>query len=74
MALLPHAYQTLVRLGTCMPFAQASQALGVILGVWVSPATVRRQCEQAGEASLQVQQEQARPWRLARRKSPGSAW
>ncbi len=71
MALLPHAYQTLVRLASCMPFAQAAEILCAILGVRVSAATVRRQCEQAGGASLQVQQEQAQPLASCPEEPPG---
>jgi hypothetical protein len=71
VALSPHAYQTLVRLAACMPFAQVAEALEAILGVQVSTATVRRQCEQAGSASLQVQQEQARPLASCPQEEPG---
>lgn len=71
VALLPHAYQTLVRLASCMPFAQAAETLCAILGVRVSAATVRRQCEQVGSASLQVQQEQAQPLASCPEEPPG---
>jgi hypothetical protein len=44
-----------------LPFAQASKQLFALLDIQVSPSTVRQQTQQAGRASLAVQNEQARP-------------
>lgn len=52
--LLPHAHQTLVRLGSWMPFEQASRELKAIGGIDVSPATVRRQTLEVGKRAEQV--------------------
>lgn len=59
--LTPHAHECLVRLCAWMPFAQAAEVLHAMLGVQVSVSTARRLCLQAGQAALEVQQEQARP-------------
>jgi hypothetical protein len=56
--LLPHAHETLVRLGAWMPFERAASELKQILGIQVSAATVRRQTEQAGRV-IQAQQDAA---------------
>jgi len=44
-----------------VPFEQASASLEDLLGVHVSPSTVRRVCLEVGKASLQLQDEQANP-------------
>ena len=64
--LTPHAHECLVRLCAWMPFAQAAEVLHAMLGVQVRASTARRLCLQAGQAALEVQQEQARPQGSAR--------
>ncbi len=44
-----------------MPFAKACQELTELTGIEVSDATARRQTWRVGDASLQEQEEQARP-------------
>lgn len=53
--LTPHAYESLVDLGTWMPFAKAAQELKRLLGVTVSEPTARRYAEAAGAAYEGVQ-------------------
>jgi hypothetical protein len=55
--LTPHAHECLVRLGAWMPFVHAAEELEAILGVQVSPSTVRRLTEDAGKLLCQQQQE-----------------
>jgi hypothetical protein len=38
----PRLYESVVRLGTWLPFAQAADAVPLLIGVTVSAATVRR--------------------------------
>ena len=64
--LTPHAHECLVRLCAWMPFAQAAEVLSAMLGVQVSPSSARRLCLQAGQAALEVQQDQASPQGSAR--------
>ena len=49
--LTPHVYESLVDLGTWMPFAKAAPELNRVLGVTVSEPTARRYAEGAGAAS-----------------------
>jgi hypothetical protein len=51
----PRLHESLVRLGTWLPFAQAAEALTFFTGVTVSAATVRRLTEGAGAAYEAVQ-------------------
>jgi len=67
---LGHAHQALVRLGTLLPFAQASKQLHALLDIEVSPSTVRQQTQQAGRASLAVQNEQAKPLAMCPEETP----
>ena len=53
--LTPRLHESLVRLGTCLPFAQAAEALAFFTGVTVSEPTVRRMTEGAGAAYEAVQ-------------------
>jgi hypothetical protein len=55
--LTPHAHACLVRLGAWMPFVHAAEQLEAILGVQVSPSTVRRLTEEAGKLCCQQQNE-----------------
>lgn len=54
-ALTPRLQESLVRLGTWMPFAQAAEMLAFFTGVAVSTATVRRTTAGAGVAYEVVQ-------------------
>ncbi len=58
-ALLPHAHQSVVRLGTHLPFAQVAKDLHALLGISLSEATVRRSTLQAGSIAEAIQTEQA---------------
>ena len=53
--LTPRLQQSVVRLGTWMPFAQAADALEFFTGVRVSEPTVRRVTEGSGAAYVAVQ-------------------
>lgn len=53
--LTPRLQESLVRLGTWLPFRQAAEALTFFMGVTVSEATVRRITEGAGAAHEAVQ-------------------
>lgn len=68
--LLPHAHQAVVRLGALLPFAQASEQVYALLGIHVSPSTVRVQTQQAGRGSLAVQNEQAHPLAACPEETP----
>jgi hypothetical protein len=50
----PHIVHCLVRLGTCLPFAQVPALAQVLLGIAVSAETVRRVTEAAGAAQVAV--------------------
>jgi hypothetical protein len=56
--LTPRLQESLVRLGTWMPFRRATQELNHFTGVRVSEATARRLTEQAGADYVAVQTEQ----------------
>lgn len=61
LGLLPSAYspvlvETIVRLGTRLPFAQAAEELDLLWGVSVSPDTVRRLTEEAGRLQLVLEE------------------
>ncbi|GCF12032.1 hypothetical protein KDI_55960 [Dictyobacter arantiisoli] len=60
-ALLPHAYQSLVRLGTHLPFAQVVKELQALLDICISEATVRRCTLHTGVIAEAIQTEQAHP-------------
>jgi len=53
--LTPSVKESLVRLGTALPFGGGAQLLTHFLGVTVSEATVRRATEQAGAAMAAIQ-------------------
>jgi hypothetical protein len=53
--LTPRLQESVVRLGTWRPLAQAAEAVAFLTGVTVSPATVRRTTEAAGAADVAVQ-------------------
>src|SRR5438067_2607113 len=50
--LTPRAEETLVRLATWMPYAQAQELLSDLVGIGVSKATTRRATLSSGEAAL----------------------
>ncbi len=54
--LTPRAEETLVRLATWMPYAQAQELLQDLLGIQVSKATARRATLQTGQAALLVEE------------------
>ena len=53
--LTPRLQQSVVRLGSWLPFAQAAEALQFFMGVQVSEPTVRRVTERSGAAYITVQ-------------------
>ncbi|GLV55868.1 hypothetical protein KDH_27120 [Dictyobacter sp. S3.2.2.5] len=59
--LLPHAHHSLVRLGTHLPFAQATKEVQALLGIRISEASVRRCTIEAGHIAEEIQSEQAHP-------------
>lgn len=59
--LLPHAQETLVRLGSELPFGRVAGHLERMLGVVVHASTARRQTLAVGQRVLEVQNEQAQP-------------
>lgn len=59
--LLPHAQETLVRLGSELPFGRVVEHLAKTLGVVVHASTVRRQTLAVGQRVLEVQNKQAQP-------------
>lgn len=61
IALLPHAHQSLVRLGTQLPFAQAVKEVRALLGIGISEASARRWTLEAGKIAETIQTEQAHP-------------
>lgn len=63
LQLLPPGYspfliETMVRLGTRLPFGQVAEELAASFGVSVSPDTVRRLTEQAGAIQVQLEQQE----------------
>src|SRR5438046_1234970 len=50
--LTPRAEETLVRLATWMPYAQAQELLADLVGIGVSKATARRATLDSGQAAL----------------------
>jgi hypothetical protein len=59
--LLPHAQQTLVSLGSELPFGRVVKHLERTLGVVVHASTARRQTLSVGQRVLEVQNKQAQP-------------
>jgi hypothetical protein len=61
--LAPRQQGHLVQLGSWMPFRHASRVLEELLGVYVSPETARRLCEEVGRRVEEKQTAQAQtPW------------
>lgn len=54
--LTPRAEETLVRLATWMPYAQAQELLSDLVGIQVSKATTRRATLHTGEAALSLEE------------------
>jgi hypothetical protein len=62
--LAPRQQEHLVRLGSWMPFRHAGQVLHDLLGVFVSPETARRLCEEVGKHVEEKQTLDAKlPWK-----------
>jgi hypothetical protein len=62
--LAPRQQEHLVRLGSWMPFRHAGQVLHDLLGVFVSPETARRLCEEVGKQVEEKQTLDAKlPWK-----------
>ena len=59
--LLPHAQQTMVSLGSELPFGQVVEHLERTLGVVVHASTARRQTLSVGQRVLEVQNKKAQP-------------
>ncbi|GHO71374.1 hypothetical protein KSC_102660 [Ktedonobacter sp. SOSP1-52] len=57
--LMPHAHQSLVRLGARLSFEEAASELHALLGIEVSDSRVRRQTLQVGASVQAIQTEQA---------------
>ena len=68
--LTPRAEETLVRLATWMPYAQAQELLSDLVGIGVSKATGRRATLSSGQAALAV--DEAEEERLKHLKEPTS--
>ena len=58
-SLTPHSHESLVRLGTWMPFEKAATMLTGLLGVAVSRSKGRRCTQAAGRAYVELQTEEA---------------
>lgn len=56
----PYLVQSMVRLGTLMPFEQVPEQLDFQVGVGVSVETVRRLTESAGRAQVALEEEEVR--------------
>ena len=54
----PALHQSIVRLGTLLPFTQVPEQLAGLLGVTVSRETVRRLTEEAGAAQVAIEAEE----------------
>lgn len=62
--LAPRQQSHLVQLGSWMPFRHASRVLEELLGVYVSPETARRLCEEVGKRVEEKQTAEAKaPWK-----------
>src|SRR6516162_3385533 len=62
--LAPRQQSHLVQLSSWMPFRHASRVLEDLLGVYVSPETARRLCEEVGKRVEEKQTAQAQqPWK-----------
>ena len=59
--LLPHAQETMVSLGSELPFGRVVEHLERILGVMVHASSARRQTLAVGQRILEIQNEQAQP-------------
>jgi hypothetical protein len=70
-SLTPRLAESVVRMGTWMPFGRAAQELEHLLGVQVSEASVRRLSERAGASYVAVQEEEVE--RLERELPPAPA-
>lgn len=58
-SLTPYSHESLVRLGTWMPFEKAATMLTGLLGVTISQSKGRRCTQAAGRAYVELQTEEA---------------
>src|SRR5439155_21546071 len=71
--LTPRAEETLVRLASWMPYAQAEDLLEDLLGVQVSKATARRATRRTGEAALVMDEGEVERLKQEVPQAPGGA-
>src|SRR5204862_7768760 len=71
--LTPRAEETLVRLASWMPYAQAEELFQDLLGIQVSKATARRATLHTGEAALSGCEEELERLKREVRQAPGGA-
>lgn len=71
--LTPRAEETLVRLATWMPYAQAQELLQDLVGIGVSKATARRATLCTGEAALRVDEAEEERLKQQVPQVPGGA-
>ena len=73
-SLTPHSHESLVRLGSWMPYEKAAQIMMSLMGVVVSKSSARRYTQAAGNAYVEIQTDEAdRIEREAPEAPPGSA-
>ncbi len=71
--LTPRGEETLVRLSSWMPYAQAEELLQDLLGMQVSLATARRATLHTGEAALAVDEKEEERLKQEVPQAPGGA-
>src|SRR5438128_10427586 len=71
--LTPRAEETLVRLASWMPYAQAQELLSDLVGIQVSKATARRTTLSTGQAALSVDEVEMERLKKALPQSPAGA-
>src|SRR6266566_8128907 len=71
--LTPRAEETLVRLASWMPYAQAEELLEDLVGIQVSKATARRATLATGEAQLSVCEGEVERLKQEVPQAPGGA-
>src|SRR5437870_13757415 len=71
--LTPRAEETLVRLASWMPYAQAQELLQDLVGIQVSQATTRRATLHTGEAALTLDEAEVERLKQALPQAPAGA-
>src|SRR5438874_10950906 len=71
--LTPRAEETLVRLASWMPYAQAQELLSDLVGIQVSKATTRRATLDTGEAALSLDEAEVERLKKALPQAPRGA-